>query len=121
MTMLSKKTRRGIAAVIRQYKKALNAEALNAKMWKEIQKYDKKELKPMELEPEPEETGFFLDISYNGDVSFDGLASKAASRLKEEPVMVNPEILCYLREKGFKVYLHCFYGAYNLATLLVFP
>lgn len=95
--ILSRKTRRGINAAIKQYKKAL-AEKLK-----------------------PEETGFFLDISYNGDVSFCGLASKAASRLKEEPVMVDSEILCYLREKGFKVYLHCFYGAYTLATLLVFP
>lgn len=96
--ILSRKTRRGINAAIKQYKKAL-AEKLK-----------------------PEETGFFLDISYNGDVSFCGLASKAASRSKEEqPVMVDSEILCYLQEKGFKVYLHCFYGAYTLATLLVFP
>lgn len=99
MAILSSKTRRSINAAIKQYKKALITKQ----------------------KPEPEETGFFLEISYNGDISFDGLASKAASRLKEEPVMVDSEILCYLREKGFKVYLHCFYGAYNLATLLVFP
>lgn len=78
-----------------------------------------KALKSAEFKPEPE-TGFYLKISPDGEVYFDGLVSKAASPLKEDPVMVEPEILCYLKKKGFKVYLNSVTG-FNETVLLVYP
>lgn len=71
--------------------------------------------------PKPEETGFWLTLDPNGAVYFGGLTQKAVSVLKEEPVMVNPEILSYLKKKGFhEVYFDSVNG-FNQTILLVYP
>lgn len=100
--------------------KALNSIELKSMELKSMElRQLQKALKSAELKPEPKEMGFYLIVSPDGAVYFDGLFPKAASLLKEEPVMVDPEILCYLKKKGFQVYLNSVTG-FNDTVLLIY-